>query len=120
MPVRSRIHSSDVSTTEESSSFVTMRSGRKPPTPVTTLRRTLDNSGGSIRGRGVRRRKGGGQPPHIPFDLGRKPALRHIGRRADGFGEVALVGAPVALQHKAVQTEQRRSGRRAHPLAEPK
>ena len=40
MPVRSRIHSSEVSTNLARSSLVTTCSGKWPPTPVTTLRST--------------------------------------------------------------------------------
>jgi len=41
MPVRSMIHSSEVSTILVRSALVTTCSGRKEPTPVTTLRMTL-------------------------------------------------------------------------------
>src|SRR5690242_8089479 len=96
MPVRARIHSSEVSTVRASSSLVTTRSGRYPPTPARMDRFDIFCPVG---------KRSGGRESAITFVLVRASTLvqpnpgqiltnvvveavhDHVHRHIDGMGE---------------------------------
>src|SRR3984957_8984850 len=119
MPVRSRIHSSVVSTVRDRSSLVTIRSGKEPPTPAIMERIGI---GFPDRGRLIPRESRGREsavvlvfvpsaalvqsdPGQILADAIVEVVHHHVHRDVDGMREAARVGAAVRLHHDAVQPD---------------
>src|SRR5262249_50092680 len=95
MPVRSTIHSSDVSTSVSSSRFVSTRVGTYMPVPVIVAPRTVSGRGDMVRLDLL---------PDVLLDA----LLDEPHERADRAAERARAAAAVADEAHAVDAEQRR------------
>src|SRR5437763_17052233 len=105
IPVRWRIHSSDVSSRPASSSLVTMRAGRYAPQPTICERNII---GARLQCRRLLRSRQLVELRQLVADLFEETVDLEVDRDADRVGEAERVGRAVAFHRNAAEAKEHR------------